>query len=250
MRISVWILGDQLLANHPALLAAEQLVPRASLRVIMVESASRLVRMPYQRKKLVLLLSAMRHYADELRAQGYTVDYVQAESAVAGLRGHVGDWQPTLVLTMAAAEFKGRRLQQERLAGLLGTEVQTLPDTQFLVGHYDPAPNPAKKVILETFYRAMRRHFGLLLDETGAPVGGAWNFDKENRRPLPKRGLVIPPPLAFAPDPTTSAVMAQVRPLEPARGQVDGFALAVTRAAGGSGVGGFHRPSAAQLRRV
>ena len=89
---------------------------------------------------------------------------------------------------MAAAEFQGRRLQQERLADLLGTEVRTLPNTQFLVGHMT-LPRSREKAILETFYRAMRRHFGLLLDDNGAPVGGAWNFDNENRQPLPKRGL-------------------------------------------------------------
>jgi deoxyribodipyrimidine photolyase-related protein len=73
-RASVWILGDQLLARHPALAAAEQEHARENLRVVLIESSSRTRRLPYQRKKLVLLFSAMRHYAEELRTQGYAVD--------------------------------------------------------------------------------------------------------------------------------------------------------------------------------
>ena len=70
-RISVWILGDQLLLRHPALLAAEEQTDRAQISILLVESEARKRRLPYQRKKLVLLISAMRHYAARLRAQGY-----------------------------------------------------------------------------------------------------------------------------------------------------------------------------------
>ena len=229
LRISVWILGDQLLAAHPALAAAETLTDRASIRVVLVESAQRLARLPYQRKKLVLLLSAMRHYADELRSAGYAVEYVQAATAGEGLRRHVATWQPQRLLTMAAAEYRGRRFQQERLAGLLGVPVDVLPNTQFLVGRHDPYPQPDKRVILENFYRSLRRHWKLLLDDAGAPVGGAWNFDQENRKPLPRSGLAIPEPVRFAPDAITQAVMAEVAALPQGVGDCAGFDLAVTR---------------------
>lgn len=228
-RISVWILGDQLLAAHPALAAAEALTDRANLRVVLVESAQRLARLPYQRKKLVLLLSAMRHYAEELRSAGYAVEYAQAATAGEGLRRHVATWQPQRLLTMAAAEYRGRIFQRERLGGLLGVPVDVLPNAQFLVGRYDPYPQPDKRVILETFYRSLRRHWKLLLDDAGAPLGDTWNFDQENRKPLPKSGLAIPEPVRFAPDAITRAVMAEVATLPQSVGDSGGFDLAVTR---------------------
>ena len=40
-RASVWILGDQLLVRHPALVAAEQDHARKHLRVVLIESAAR-----------------------------------------------------------------------------------------------------------------------------------------------------------------------------------------------------------------
>ncbi len=227
--LSVWILGDQLLRSHPALLAAERLADCSRMRVLLIESEQRKARLPYHRKKLVLLISAMRHYAEELRSLGYTVDYVRAPTVLEGLRRHVEAHRPARLLTMAAAEYRGRQFQQTRLAELLGAPVDVLPNAQFLCGRYDPFPNPGKKVILETFYRAMRRRWGLLLDAHGKPVGGAWNFDRENRKPLPRQGLSIPAPIRFPPDAITAQVMQEVAALPQGVGRVDGFDLAVTR---------------------
>jgi deoxyribodipyrimidine photolyase-related protein len=69
---SVLILGDQLLDPHPALARARASGDR--VEVVMLESARRLRRLPYHKKKLVLLLSAMRHHAAALRHTGCRVD--------------------------------------------------------------------------------------------------------------------------------------------------------------------------------
>jgi deoxyribodipyrimidine photolyase-related protein len=228
--IAVYILGDQLLASHPALVAAEKAVGRDNVRVVLVASAARSRRLPYQRKKLVLLFSAMRHYAEELRGRGWQVDCIQAETTLAGLRQHVALRQPARLLTMAASEAAGRRWQQERLGALLGLAVETLPNSQFLIGQFDPYPDasPDKRIVMEYFYRAMRRHFGLLMTPEGQPVGGEWNYDSLNRKPLPKSANPPAPP-SFPPDAITRQVMAEVAALPHATGTVDGFDLAVTR---------------------
>jgi deoxyribodipyrimidine photolyase-related protein len=229
MRATIWILGDQLLPTHPALAAATA-VGAADVRVVMVESASRMARLPYHRKKLVLLLAAMRHYAALLRSQGYAVDYIQAPTALAGLRQHVAAHQPDCLFTMAAAEMRGRRFQQDRLAAALGVATTVLPNTQFLIGRDNLFPDPQKRVVLETFYRAMRRRWGVLLTAQGEPEGGAWNFDADNRKPLPKGGLDAPPIMHFAPDAITQAVMDEVAARPGCVGAVQGFGLAVTHA--------------------
>lgn len=80
--ISVWILGDQLLARHPALAAAEEAFGRSYVRVVLVESAARAACLPCQRKKLIPLFSAMRHHAEELRRQGWHIDHIQADTVL------------------------------------------------------------------------------------------------------------------------------------------------------------------------
>lgn len=226
--VTVWILGDQLLQEHPALAAAERAAGRGGLRVLMIESAARLGQRPYQRKKLVLLLSAMRHYRDALAAAGYRVDYRRADDFMAGLRAHLAEAAPARLVTMAAAEEPTRRLQQG-LGAALGLPVDLLPNTQFLVGQHDPFPgaDPARTPIMATFYKAMRRHFGVLLDAGGGPLGGRWSYDTDNRKPLP-RAARPPAPPAFPPDAITRAAMAEVAALPNGVGSVEGFDLPVT----------------------
>lgn len=38
---------------------------------------------------------------------------------------------------------------------------------------------------METFYRNMRRHYGILM-EGSKPVSGKWNYDHDNREALKK----------------------------------------------------------------
>lgn len=227
-RLSIWILGDQLLDEHPALEYALQQESAAQVRVILVESRARAARQPYHRKKLVLLFSAMRHYADRLRERDLRVDYVHADTVQLGLIEHVHQHQPARLLTMAASEYQGRRFQQTQLAPALGIPVDVLPNTQFLTGQFDPFANypPHKRTVMEFFYREMRRHFRVLMDGD-EPLGSTWNFDKENRKSLPKN-FTLPTIQAFVPDALTQGVMEEVAALPNGVGAVDDFGYAVT----------------------
>lgn len=39
-----------------------------------------------------------------------------------------------------------------------------------------------KKMVMEYFYRMMRRKYDLLIEPSGDPVGGKWNYDQSNRK--------------------------------------------------------------------
>ncbi len=80
---------------------------------------------------------------------------------------------------------------------------------------------------MEHFYRAMRRQFGLLMEANGKPTGGQWNFDKENRKPLPK-DLSLPVIPRFPPDQITLDVMEEIKATGVGFGELTGFDLAVT----------------------
>lgn len=216
------------MATHPALADVE----RDEVVVVMIEAANLL---PHNhRQKLVLLLSAMRHYAEALRENGYIVDYIRAESFLDGLKQHVSRHQPERLITMAVGSYDERQFQHS-LPDLLGISVDVLPNTQFLTGQFNPIPDPeeGKRYVMERFYRKMRVHFDLLMDGDD-PAGGKWNYDHDNRKKLPK---TIRPPadIRFEPDGITQAVMADVVEVDPAVGSVDSFAYAVTRLIGYDG---------------
>jgi deoxyribodipyrimidine photolyase-related protein len=74
----------------------------------------------------------------------------------------------------------------------------------------------------------MRRDHDVLMED-GAPVGGKWNYDADNRQP-PDLSLAVPPPLSFAPDAITDEVLALVETrCADHFGALQDFGFAVTR---------------------
>ncbi|MEQ8625345.1 MAG: cryptochrome/photolyase family protein [Vicingaceae bacterium] len=53
----------------------------------------------------------------------------------------------------------------------------------------------SKSWLMESFYRHMRKKHKVLIEEDENPIGGDWNYDKSNRKKLPKNHEVISPKL-------------------------------------------------------
>ena len=75
MTILRFVLGDQLTRSLSAL---ADLDPKRDV-VLMAEVAEETTYVPHHRQKIALVLSAMRHFADMLRAEGVTVDYIKLD---------------------------------------------------------------------------------------------------------------------------------------------------------------------------
>ncbi|WP_062199176.1 cryptochrome/photolyase family protein [Massilibacterium senegalense] len=91
--ITRWILGDQL--NHALPIIKE--VNKQTDVILFIEAMSRLKWQKYHKQKLVFIFSAMRHFAEELRADGLTVDYRQADSFSDAWKAHLVEFQPTMI---------------------------------------------------------------------------------------------------------------------------------------------------------
>jgi deoxyribodipyrimidine photolyase-related protein len=212
MTIGIWILGDQLSSDHPALACGS---PR-SCRVLLIESRSVLAQRRYHRQKLVLVWSAMRHFAAGLQRAGWIVDQIEACSFSEALLGWIHEHGITELQAMEPAERPFRQAI-DRLA--LPIPLRWHPSNAFLWSREDFAAwaRPYRQLRLELFYREGRRRFGVLMDPAsdppGAePLGGQWNYDHDNRK-APPRGLMGPAPLTFEPDAITRAVIAKVEQL-------------------------------------
>jgi deoxyribodipyrimidine photolyase-related protein len=67
-----------------------------------------------------------------------------------------------------------------------------------------------KQLRMEYFYREMRARHAVLMDD-GAPAGGEWNFDAENRKSFPASGPKdVPERFGFEPDAITAEVLTMV----------------------------------------
>ena len=93
MAAGIWILGDQLHQGQSALAAFQP----GEARVLLIESSSVLDRRPFHQQKLVLVWSAMRHFAAELEQAGWAVDQRQAASFSEALAAWLGDHGISLV---------------------------------------------------------------------------------------------------------------------------------------------------------
>ena len=189
----------------------------------------------HHRKKIVLVLSAMRHFADRLRARGIEVDYVALDDPANthSLRGEAlrAAARHGAEAIVATEPGEWRLLDDMRTwHAAAGVPVEIRDDDRFLCGARDFRDWAAGKrsLRMEFFYREMRRRHAILLAPDGAPEAGRWNFDAENRKRLPDRAA-LPQVPEFPPDATTRAVMALVGARFGAHfGRLDDFALPVT----------------------
>ncbi|MDG2617400.1 cryptochrome/photolyase family protein [Thermoleptolyngbya sichuanensis XZ-Cy5] len=225
MTIGIWVLGDQLWQGQAALQSrAEQ---AENTPVILIESLGWVRLRPYHKQKLVLVWSAMRHFAAELREAGWPVTYETAEDFESPLVG----WIEANGITELRVMTPGDRPFLHLIQSLnLPCDLNLLPNNHFLWqdGDFAAWAKGRKNLLLEYFYREGRQRFGVLM-EGKQPVGGAWNFDKDNRKP-PKGKLNPPAPLEFEPDAMTREVMQQVRELDcPTYGELEPFRWGVGR---------------------
>ncbi len=221
------VLGDQLSPQVSALADAS-----AGDVVLMAEVLGECTYVRHHAKKLVLVLSAMRHFAEELREAGYKVDYVplddpdNSHSLTSEVARAIDRHSAQTVIATAPGEWRVLSAMRR------WPQVEIREDTRFLCGsaRFERWARGRVELRMELFYREMRRFHGLLM-EGAQPVGGRWNFDADNRKRLPVTALPPPPP-SCQPDAITEAVMELVAARFPDHfGSVEGFNLPVTRAA-------------------
>jgi len=199
---SFWILGNQL--SHE--LAMLKDVKEDDV-IVMIEATSRATWRPYHKQKLVLIFSAMRHFAEELRDKGYTVDYHEADSFQEAWDNHVKQYNPDEIhVTAVTDEPMAKKLKQ------FGKKHKLIEHTD--VPLFYLSKEEATETLgnepwrMDRFYRHMRKRFDVLLEE-GKPRGGKWSFDADNRKP-PKEGLSFPSAVHFRPDSITKDVIEKV----------------------------------------
>ena len=225
------ILGDQLTAGLSSL---RDLDPQRDV-VLMVEAMAEATYVRHHRKKIAFILSAMRHFADDLRRRGVAVDYVALDDPdnTGTFRGElaraVARHRPGRVVVTEPGEYRVAA-DMEGWGAACGVPVDVRPDDRVLCSREDFARWAAgrRSLRMEHFYRDMRRRYGVLLKDDGAPEGGRWNLDAENREPLPA-DVRPPDPQGFVPDATTEEVLALVEARFPDHfGDLQPFRFAVT----------------------
>ncbi|MFY7913846.1 MAG: cryptochrome/photolyase family protein [Rubrivivax sp.] len=232
IRHLVLILGDQL--NRDA--SAWDGFDPAQDMVWMCEARAEATHVPSSRQRTALFLSAMRHFAQQLRAEGVPLHYLEQHAGGLddALAATLREQPPDRIVLTEPGEWRVRELL-ERTAREAKMVIEFREDRHFLCSHaqFRAHATGRKQLRMEYFYREMRQRHGVLMegDAKDQPAGGQWNFDADNREAFGREGPgLVPPPLRFEPDALTAEVMALVNAQQPpAPGRLEGFGWPVTR---------------------
>ena len=171
--------------------------------------------------RIAFFLSCMRHFRDAMRKKGIRVEYQELQER----RSKDGGDTFAEVLTRSITKLKPQKLvivepgdfrvlhSLEKTAQKLSIELEVRQDRHFYcsIDEFKDYASARKGLILEFFYRHLRKKHVVLM-ESGAPIGGQWNYDHDNRESFKKKG---PPasdgPKGFKPDALTKSVIALVR---------------------------------------
>lgn len=191
-----------------------------SHEIVMVESERMLNSARWHRQRIFFMLSAARHFARELRSEGFTVHYLKAENTALGIKSLAENYRETIAATPSSY-----RLTES----LTEIGVRFVPNDFFLTPRelfLDWARNQ-KSLKLENFYRWQRVRLDILLSD-GEPEGGQWNYDADNRLPPPKRGHSWPEYPTHERDELDLEVIAEIAKLKLV-GEIDETTWGTTR---------------------
>ena len=232
LRNLVLVLGDQLDARSSAF---EGFDP-AQDRILMVEARGEGERVWSHKARTVLFLSAMRHFAQDLRGRGWPVTYHMLDDAPRGglaqvIAHYMATLRPEALILVEPGEYWLEGALRDAAAAA-GCRLELRLDTHFLVSRADFLrwAKGYKQLRMEFFYRHVRKQTGILM-EGDEPAGGQWNYDADNRASFGRKGPgLVPAHLGFPPDPVTREVMDAVqRHLPDNPGAFDDFDWPVTR---------------------
>ncbi|MDT0575036.1 cryptochrome/photolyase family protein [Croceicoccus sp. F390] len=242
MTVLVPILGDQLSPD----LASLRGCTKEGTVLLLMEVREETTYVRHHKQKIVLILSAMRHFAEAMRADGWTVDYIELLDP-----DNTGSFSGEITRAAARHNAKAIRIVEpgewrvlqdlNTLKSSLSCRFDILPDDRFLcsIPQFIGWAQGRREIRMEYFYRDMRRQTGLLMDGDDEPAGGQWNYDAQNRA-SPDDSMDPPPTPKFRPDAVTQAVIALVeQEFGDHFGTLDSFSWPVTASQAQTAVDAF-----------
>ena len=195
------VLGDQLNAAHSWF---EH--PDEQVSYLMMELRQETDYVMHHIQKVVAFFRAMRSFAEARRTEGHQVIYLELDHP--GNLGTLPENVVSLVHEQGFDRFEYQLpdeyrldVQLRELGEMLGIEYQAVDSEHFLTGRHELAEMfvGKKTYLMETFYRKMRKRYGILMEDEKEPLTGKWNYDEKNRQAYDHQ-VAVPTPLTYGND--------------------------------------------------
>jgi len=203
------ILGDQLNINHSWFSKAD-----TNVVFCLFEMRQETDYVKHHIQKVTGFFSAMRHFANVLKAQNHQVVYfkINAPENTQSLTDNISK----LILKHSIHKFEYQEPDEYRLdkqlkdfCNDLDMESKVFSTEHFYTerGELETFFKGKKQFLMENFYRNMRKkHQILMIDKQ--PEGGKWNYDASNRKKW-KGDVLIPQEISF--DNNVTEVLSDIK---------------------------------------
>tara|TARA_Y100001970_G_C14246547_1_gene868683 strand:- start:2994 stop:4472 length:1479 start_codon:yes stop_codon:yes gene_type:complete len=150
----------------------------------------------HHKLKILLFLSAMRSYRDELKSRGLKVIYndcrkkfkISFEKKLANIIKEKKIKEVNF-FEIEDIFFEKKLKNFFKKNKILFKEIES---PMFLTSRveFKNYLNKTKKPFMANFYKINRSKFNILMNKEGSPEGGKWSFDEDNRKKLPDNILI------------------------------------------------------------
>ena len=221
------------------LILGNQLFPHKHLRkykdstIFMCESFDLCTFQKHHKLKLILFLSSMRSYADQLKKNKYKVNYIDLNrdfkiSYEKKLENFINKNKYKELISF---EIEDKFFEKKISTLCKKNKIKlTFIQSPMFLNSRDEFKNylsKTKKPFMGNFYKIARTKTDILM-ENNKPKGGKWSFDEENRKKLPKN-IKIPEMITAKETKHTKVLKQQINTIfKNHPGQVDNFWLPTT----------------------
>ncbi|MEK9691230.1 MAG: cryptochrome/photolyase family protein, partial [Pelagibacteraceae bacterium] len=152
----------------------------------------------HHKQKILLFLSSMRSYADELNKNKYNLKYYKIEDKefnedyITKVKKIISSNKITEVSSFEIED----KLFEKKIQDFLKKEkiIWNIISTPMFLNsrtEFNDYLKKSKKPFMANFYKEVRRKSGILMGADQNPIGGKWSFDEDNRNKMPK-DIVVP----------------------------------------------------------
>ena len=147
----------------------------------------------HHKLKILLFLSAMRSYADNLKKNNFKIEYVKIDTS--DFKKEYLEKLKKVIKSKKISEITSFEIEDKFFEKKIGDfskknkiKWNIIKSPMFLNSREEFNNYLIKnsRPFMATFYKNTRKKLNILMKKDGKPEGGKWSFDEDNRKKLPK----------------------------------------------------------------
>jgi deoxyribodipyrimidine photolyase-related protein len=160
--------------------------------VYLLEESLYFKQFKFHKQKIAFHRATMKYYAAYLDSKDITVHYIDSINPLSDVRKLIADIKTKNIETVHYIDPTDNWLEQRLTSAAAKANIEVIQyrNPLFLNSKEELSvffQDKKKKFFQTEFYIQERKKRGILLDDKGEPVGGAWSYDVDNRKKYPRK---------------------------------------------------------------